>query len=41
VEKASADIKVKLVDGRRMRFARETEPEAVHAMIELLEEVSP
>ena len=41
VEKASNDIEVELVGGRRVRFARDTELEAVRAMIELLEGVTP
>lgn len=41
VERASGDIEVELVGGRRMRFAHDMEPEAIRAMIELLEGVAP
>jgi transposase-like protein len=41
VERASGDIEVELMGGRRVRFARDMEPEAIRAMIELLEGVAP
>lgn len=37
VERAPSDIEVELVGGRRVRFGRDTDPDAVRAMIALLE----
>ena len=41
VERPSNEIEVELVGGRRVRFARDMEPEAIRAMIELLEGAAP
>lgn len=41
VERPSNDIEVELIGGRRVRFARDMEPEAIRAMVELLEGVAP
>ena len=41
VERPSNKIEVELVGGWRVRFGRDTEPEAVRAMIELLEGAAP
>lgn len=37
VERPSSEIEVELVGGRRVRFSRDMEPEAIRTMIELLE----
>ena len=41
VERSSSEIEVELVGGRRVRFGRDMEPEAIRAMIELLEGAAP
>ncbi len=41
VERPSGGIEVELVGGRRVRFARDMEPEAICAMIALLEGATP
>lgn len=41
VERPSDGIEVDLVGGRRVRFARDMEPDAIRAMIELLEGATP
>ena len=41
VERASNGIEVELVGGRRVRFARDIEPEAIRTMIEVLEGAAP
>jgi hypothetical protein len=41
VERPSNEIEVELVGGRRMRFARDIELEAIRTMIELLEGATP
>jgi len=41
VERPSNEIEVELVGGRRVRFARDIEPEAIRTMIELLEGAAP
>lgn len=41
VERPSDEIEVELVGGRRVRFARDMEPEAIRAMIALLEGTAP
>ena len=37
IERAPQEIEVELVGGRRLRFARDTDPETVRAMVTLLE----
>ena len=37
VERSREEIEVELVGGRRVRFARDIDPEAVRAMVEMLE----
>jgi transposase len=41
IEHAPQEIEVELVGGRRIRFGRDMEPEAIRAMIEVLEGVAP
>jgi len=40
VERAAQEIEVELVGGRRVRFARDTDPGTVRAMVEMLEGAS-
>jgi transposase len=37
VEQAAPDIEIELVGGRRLRFAKDIDPQTVHAMVALLE----
>ena len=41
IERARDDIEVDLVGGRRLRFARDTAPETVRAMVTMLEGAKP